>query len=85
LDEEKREFVQRLLRCLMVSIALRVDDLAENLAFRSHEAGPPTFNAAWRPEEAEEAVMSACSSLIAIVHRKGQKVVQLSHSRSRNS
>jgi hypothetical protein len=43
------------------------------------EAAPPTFNAAWRPENAEEAVMSACSSLIAIVDREGSQVVQFSH------
>jgi hypothetical protein len=80
IDEEKREFAQRLFRCLMVSIRpLRVKELAEILAFRFHEAAPPTFNAAWRPEDAEEAVMSACSSLIAILYREGQKIVQFSH------
>jgi ankyrin repeat protein len=80
IDEEKREFTQRLFRCLMVSVRpLRVEELAEILAFRFHEAAPPTFNAAWRPADAEEAVMSACSSLIAIVCREGQKIVQFSH------
>ena len=64
----------------MVSIRpLRVEALAEIVAFRFHEAAPPTFDAAWRPEDAEEAVMSACSSLIAIVPREDRRIVQFSH------
>ena len=71
--EEKREYAQ----CLMVSIRpLRVEELAKILAvqFDTGRATIPTFNAAWRPENAEEAI-SACSSLIAIVDRKGSRVV----------
>ena len=58
---------------------LRVEELAEILAVQFDKAAPPTFNTAWRPENAEEAVMSACSSLIAIVDREGSQVVQFSH------
>ena len=80
IDEEKREYAQRLFRCLMVSIRpLRVDELADILAVRFDEAEVPTFNAAWRPENAEEAVISACSSLVTIVDREGSQVVQFSH------
>ena len=80
IDEEKREYAQRLFRCLLVSIRpLRVEELAEILAVQFNETATPTFNAAWRPENAEEAVMSACSSLVAIVDREGSKVVQFSH------
>jgi ankyrin repeat protein len=80
IDEEKREFAQRLFRCLAVSFRpLRVDELAEILAIQFNEVALPTFNAAWRPESAEEAVISACSSLIAIVDRGGRQVVQFSH------
>jgi hypothetical protein len=43
------------------------------------EAAHPTFNAAWRPENAEEAVLSACSSLISIIDRGGNQIVQFSH------
>ena len=65
IDEEKREYAQRLFRCLAVSMSIRplhVKELAEILAIRFPKAAPPTFNAAWRPENAEEAVLSACSS-----------------------
>ena len=80
IDEEKREYAHRLFQCLTVSIRpLRVEELAEILAVRFNETAIPTFNPAWRPENAEEAVMSACSSLIAVVDREGSYVVQFSH------
>src|SRR5258708_654181 len=80
IDGEKREYAQRLFRCLVVSIRpLRVEELAEVFASRLPNAAPPTFNAAWRPDNAEEAVMSACSSLVAIIDKEGRKVVQFSH------
>ena len=80
IDEEKREYAQRLFRCLTVSIRpLHVEELAEILAVQFNEAEAPTFNPAWRPENAQESVMSVCSSLITIVHRGGYQVVQFSH------
>src|SRR5712671_7176014 len=79
-DEEKRKYAQRILRCLMVSIRpLRVEELAEIFAFQFDKAEHPTFHADSRPEDAEEAVLSACSSLIAIVNVGGFPVVQFSH------
>jgi hypothetical protein len=80
IDEEKREYAQRLFRCITVSIRpLRVEELAEVLAVQFDKAAPPTFNTDWRPGNSEEAVMSACSSLIAIVDREGGQIVQFSH------
>jgi len=80
IDEEKRQYAQRLFRCLAVSIRpLRVEELAEILAVQFDEAESPTFNADWRPENAEEAVLSVCSSLIAVVDRGAHQVVQFSH------
>ena len=59
IDGQKREYAQRLFRCLTASIRpLRVAELAEILAVRFDETATPTFNAAWRPENAEEAVIS---------------------------
>ena len=80
IDEEKREYAQRLFRCLTVSIRpLRVEELAEILAVQFDRAESPTFNADWRPEYAEEAVLSVCSSLIAVIDRGGHEIVQFSH------
>ena len=80
IDKEKREYAQRLLRCLTVSIRpLRVEELAEIFAVQFGAPATPIFNPDWRPENAEEAVMSACSSLIAVVDREGHQIVQFSH------
>ena len=80
INKEKREYALRLYQCLMVSIRpLLVEEFAEILAIGFDEAVSPMFNAAWRPGSAEEAVMSACSSLIAIVDSGGLQVVQFSH------
>jgi hypothetical protein len=37
------------------------------------------FMDGWRPENAEEAVLSTCSTLISVVEDKGSKIVQFSH------
>src|SRR6266566_935933 len=80
IDEEKREYAQRLFRCLTVSSRpLRVEELAEVLAIQFDEAASPTFNPDWRPENPGEMLISVCSSLITIVDRGGHQVVQFSH------
>src|SRR5580698_6306627 len=80
IDKEKREYAQRLLRCLTVSIRpLRIEELAEIFAVQFGATATPIFNPDWRPENAEEAVMSACSSLVAVVDRGGHQIVQFSH------
>src|SRR5712671_1997471 len=53
IDEEKREYAQRLLRCLTVSIRpLRLEELAEIFAVQFGATATPIFNADWRPENA---------------------------------
>ena len=80
IDKQKRSFARHLFRCLLASIRpLYVEDLAEIFAIRPDEAASPTFNSDWCPENAEETVVSVCSSLIAIVDGGGRKVVQFSH------
>src|SRR6266403_1876410 len=80
IDKVKRIYAQRLFRCLSVSIRpLRVEELAEILAVEPDSTAAPSFNEDLRPPDAEEAVLSACSSLIAIVDREGGQIVQFSH------
>jgi ankyrin repeat protein len=80
IDKEKREYAQRLFKCLSVSIRpLRVEELAEMFAVQFDTTTSPSFNKDLRPLDAEEAVLSACSSLIAIVDREDSQVVQFSH------
>jgi len=70
----------RLLQCLVVAIRpLEVKELAEVLAFDFNTGGMPKLNPGWRWEDQEEAVMSACSSLVTIVKDGDSRVVQFSH------
>ena len=80
IDDEKREYAQRLFRCLAVSIRpLHVEELADILAIKFDPLEPPVFNMGWRPPDAEEAILSACSSLVTIVEVDGTQVVQFAH------
>jgi hypothetical protein len=58
---------------------LRVEELAEVLAIRFEARKPPEFHSGWCLEDAQDAVLSACSSLISIVNVDGSPVVQFSH------
>jgi ankyrin repeat protein len=70
----------RLLQCLVVAVRpLRVEELAEVLAFDFNTGGMPKLNPGWRWQDQEEAVMSACSSLVTIVKDGDSRVVQFSH------
>jgi ankyrin repeat protein len=70
----------RLLQCLTVaSRPLYVEELAEVLAFDLSTGGIPKLNADWRWENQEEAVLSACSSLVSVIIEDGSRVVQFSH------
>ena len=73
----------RLLQCLTVAVRpLRVEELAETLAVDfSTSEGVPKLNEALRWENQEQAVLSACSSLIAVIKGEDEdsRVVQFSH------
>ena len=80
IDKQKRDFARRLFQCLVVSKRpLRVKELAELFAIQPDVDTIPRFNAHWRPENPEEFILSACSTLVAIVKNRGQKIVQFSH------
>ena len=70
----------RLLQCLLVAARpLRVEELAEVLALEFNAEGIPKLNLGWRWEDKEEAVISACSSLVMIVKDGDSRDVQFSH------
>ena len=72
----------RLLQCLVAAVRpLRIEELAEILAFDfdAKGSGTPQLNPGWRWEDQEEAVISACSSLVTIVKDEGSRIVQFSH------
>ena len=80
IKKPNREHARRLLQCLVVAIRpLRVEELAEVLAVDFGDEGMPKLNPNWRWEDQEQAILSSCSSLIAIVESDGSRVVQFSH------
>jgi ankyrin repeat protein len=80
INEVDWEFAHRLFQFVAVaSRPLRVEELAELLAF-DFKAGPiPKFHEGWRLEDPKDAVLSACSSLLAVVDVKGSPIIQFSH------
>ena len=83
ITKANREHARRLLQCLAVALRpLRVEELAEVLAIDFNaptHGGIPQLNAKWRWADHHQAVLSTCSSLIAIVDDGDSKVVQFSH------
>ena len=58
---------------------LRVEELAEFLAFDFDSESTPILREDWREEDPENAVRSTCSSLLAIVNVDGSAVIQFAH------
>jgi ankyrin repeat protein len=83
INKANREHAHRLLQCLTVAHRpLRVEELAEVLAIDFEapaHGGIPQPNPNWRWADHHEAVLSTCSSLIAIVDEGDSQVVQFSH------
>ena len=82
INENNQEHARRLLYCLAVSARpLHVEELAEILSFDfdATEGSIPKFYPDRRPRNPKHAILSICSSLIAIVHNRGTRVVQFSH------
>ena len=80
IPKEKFQHARRLFQCVVAAVRpLRVDELAEIFAIEFGPNEVTNLVEGWRPENAEEAVLSACSSLIAIIDDKGSKIVQFSH------
>ena len=81
IPKSNRIHAHRLLQCLTVAVRpLRVEELAEVLAVDlDATSGIPKLNEDLRWEDQEQAVLSACSSLIAAVWDDGFRVVQFSH------
>ena len=82
IKESNWEFAHRLFQFIAVaSRPLLVEELSELLAFDFETAPIPEFHEDWRLEDPVHAVLSTCSSLLAIVdarYRSG-KVIQFSH------
>ena len=83
IPEKMQKDAHRIFQWIMVSLEpLGVEELAEVFAINFDEemCGIPVFEPSWRDTNAETAVLSACSTLVAIVNsREYGKIVQFSH------
>jgi ankyrin repeat protein len=80
INNANQKEAHQLLQCLAVARRpLGVEELAEVLALDVDAGGIPRFNAKWRWEDHEAAVLSACSSLVSVIIDHGSRVVQFSH------
>ncbi len=80
IPEEKWRHAHRLFRCLIASFRpLRVEELAEVLAIRFDSDTTADLVTGWRPEDTEDAILSACSSLVTVVKIDGSPIVQFAH------
>ena len=74
------EFAHRMFQFVSVaSRPLHVKELAELLAFDFEAGSMPEFYEDWRVEDPTDAVLSTCSTLLAIVDDEGSPVIQFSH------
>src|SRR5712671_1400809 len=80
IPKEKREDAIRLFQCLVAAIRpLRVQELAEIFAIEFEPETGLNLVEDWRPKNPEEAILSACSTLISVVTDQDSKIVQFSH------
>ncbi|KAH9996977.1 hypothetical protein BJV74DRAFT_794986 [Russula compacta] len=81
IPKSNRVYTHRLLQCLTVAFRpLSVEELAEVLAVDfTPIGGIPKLKEDLRWEDQEQAVLTACSSLVAVVEHWGLRAVQFSH------
>ena len=81
IPKQKWQHAHRLFQCLVAAVRpLRVEELAEIFAIEFGSNVALGLVEDWRPEDPEEAVLSACSTLISIIiDDNGWKIVQFSH------
>ena len=74
------KYAHQLLQCVAVAFRpLRVEELAEFLAFDFDARSIPTFRADFRPDNPVDAVLSTCSSLLSVVEVEGSSFIKFSH------
>ena len=77
ISKANRDYAYRIFQCLVVSRRpLCVEEVAELSESRTVTETSPT---GWYPGDAEEFVLSVCSTLVIFVDVNGNKVVQFSH------
>jgi hypothetical protein len=80
IDQANWKFAHRIFQCVAVaSRPLRVEELAEVLAF-DFDVGPtPAYRASWCLEDPVRAVLFTCSSLLTVVKFDDSELIKFSH------
>ena len=80
INEANWEFAHRMFQFVSVaSRPLHAKELADLLAFDFEAGSIPKFHEDWRLGDPANAVLSTCSTLLAIVDDEGSSVIQFSH------
>jgi hypothetical protein len=80
IQELHQEFTQMIFQCVAVaSHPLQVKELAEVFTFDFEAGAIPEFREDWCEDDLVYAVLSACSSLLAIVDVEDTQMIQFSH------
>ena len=80
IGDQNWEYAHRLFQCVAAaSRPLRVQELAEFLAFDFDAESTPEYLEDWRPEDPGHAVLSTCSSLLTVVSVGRSRVIQFAH------
>jgi len=80
IDGTNWEFARRFLHCVAVVLRpLRVEELAEFLAFDFNAGQIPKYRKDWRLDDPVDAVLSTCSTLLSVVNAQDSQVIQFSH------
>ena len=81
IDEQNWEYAHRLFQCVAAaSRPLRAEELADFLVFDFEAGSTPEFLTSWRSEDAENEVLSICSTLLVVVKQpSGSPIIQFAH------
>lgn len=80
IGDQNWEYAHRLFQCVSAaSRPLRVEELAEFLAFDFDVESIPEYLEDWRPQNPGRAVLSTCSSFLAVVNVGGSRIIQFTH------
>ncbi len=80
IGKQNWEFAHRLFQCVASAFRpLLVEELAEFLAFDFDAELTPTYREDWREEDSAHAVLSTCSSLLAVVDVGDSTIIKFAH------
>jgi hypothetical protein len=78
IPKQKSQHAHWLFQCLVVAICpLCIQELGEIFVISFAQGTTMSLMEGWHPKNLEDAILSACSTLITVIDNKGQKVIQI--------